>query len=68
MPNYAYLRELISNGWTRQVRNAFTNKLGKNEFTMLGDRYKSFASECPLAFKGSSQGTDIFLTSGLPHL
>lgn len=61
MPNYNYLRELITSGWTRQTRNAYKRILGEDEFSLIGEGYKALISECPIRFRGSSHEGDVFL-------
>lgn len=55
------LRRIISDGWTRDVRQLLMNKVGEKNFAELAEKYLNLLKDTPaISIKGSLQKHSIF--------
>ena len=66
MQNISMLRALVQNGWTRNTRQLFEQRLGKEQFDILKQAYVKFADGAPFFPKATTKGKDICLSFGIP--
>jgi len=66
MANIQMLRALISNGWTRQARQIFEQKLGKEQFDILKFTYSNIREGAPFVPQAIIKEKDIYLSLSRP--
>lgn len=66
MASMQMLKTLISNGWTRQTRQLFEQRLGKEQFDILKLVYSEMREGAPFVPKATTKGKDIYLSFNMP--
>ncbi len=66
MADISMLRTLIANGWTRNTRQLFEQRLGKEQFSILKRAYSGAQEDAPIVPKAITNGKDIYLSFSIP--